>query len=48
MKQKIDLTINKKLYKLEVEPSETLLDILRDKLGLSGTKRGCEIGECGA
>lgn len=33
---------------IEVRPSQTLLDLLRDELGLSGTKRGCEVGECGA
>ncbi|MBM4169564.1 MAG: (2Fe-2S)-binding protein [Ignavibacteria bacterium] len=41
-------TINKKKYEIEVAPNTTLLDVLRDQLGLTGTKRGCEIGECGA
>ena len=44
----VSLTINKKEYTCEVEPQMTLLDLLRDQLGLTGTKRGCEIGECGA
>jgi aerobic carbon-monoxide dehydrogenase small subunit len=40
--------INGKSYELEVRPNMTLLDFLRDELGLTGTKRGCEVGECGA
>ena len=40
--------INGQRYRLEVFPNETLLDVLRDRLGLTGTKCGCEIGECGA
>jgi carbon-monoxide dehydrogenase small subunit len=44
----IKATINSRLYELEVRPNMTLLDFLRDELGLTGTKRGCEVGECGA
>lgn len=44
----IKTTINGKQYDLEVRPNMTLLDLLRDELGLTGTKRGCEVGECGA
>ena len=44
----IKTSINGRTYELEVCPNMTLLDLLRDKLGLTGTKRGCEIGECGA
>ncbi|MCX6132851.1 MAG: (2Fe-2S)-binding protein [Ignavibacteriales bacterium] len=44
----INTTINGRKYELEVRPNQTLLDFLRDELGLTGTKRGCEIGECGA
>ncbi len=44
----ISLTINSKRYELTVLPNRTLLEVLRDELGLTGTKRGCEIGECGA
>lgn len=44
----IQVTINKKLYQLSIRPNLTLLDLLRDELGLTGTKCGCEIGECGA
>jgi xanthine dehydrogenase iron-sulfur cluster and FAD-binding subunit A len=41
-------TINGRLRMLTVPANTTLLDLLRDHLGLSGTKCGCEIGECGA
>jgi carbon-monoxide dehydrogenase small subunit len=44
----IRTTINRKAYELDVRPNMTLLDFLRDELGLTGTKRGCEVGECGA
>lgn len=44
----ISLTVNLKQYEIEVRPERKLLDVLRDDLGLTGTKRGCEIGECGA
>lgn len=44
----ITTTINNKPYKLNIKPNQTLLDLLRDELGLIGTKRGCEVGECGA
>jgi aerobic-type carbon monoxide dehydrogenase small subunit (CoxS/CutS family) len=33
---------------IDVEPGDSLLDVLRDRLGLTGTKVGCEVGECGA
>ena len=35
-------------YELLVSPNNTLLEVLRDKLGLMGTKRGCDLGACGA
>ena len=41
-------TVNGRAHALEIAPHQTLLDLLRDTLGLTGTKRGCEIGECGA
>lgn len=44
----IKTTINGKEHNLDVRPNLTLLDVLRDELGLTGTKRGCEVGECGA
>ncbi len=42
------LTVNDQAYAVAVEPGETLLDVLRDKLRLTGTKKGCNVGDCGA
>ncbi|MER9067804.1 (2Fe-2S)-binding protein [Mesorhizobium sp. M0902] len=44
----IQLRINRHRHELEVEPRVTLLDALRDHLGLTGTKKGCDQGQCGA
>ncbi|OGP78636.1 MAG: (2Fe-2S)-binding protein [Deltaproteobacteria bacterium RBG_16_49_23] len=44
----IKFTINGKMVKVEVPPHWTLLRLLRERLGLTGTKEGCGIGECGA
>ena len=44
----ISFTLNGKAVVLSVEPSERLLDTLRYRLGLTGTKEGCGEGECGA
>ncbi|MBV7274782.1 (2Fe-2S)-binding protein [Clostridiaceae bacterium UIB06] len=44
----IELTVNKKKYKLDVDPRKRLLDIIREDIGLTGTKEGCSEGECGA
>jgi len=44
----ITTTINRRLHTLTIPANCTLLDLLRDHLGLTGTKCGCEIGECGA
>ena len=41
-------TVNGHAVEVEVETHHTLLDVLRETLGLTGTKRGCEVGECGA
>jgi xanthine dehydrogenase YagT iron-sulfur-binding subunit len=43
----LQLEINGQSYKLEVEPRVTLLDLLREQLGLTGTKKGCDHGQCG-
>ncbi|MFQ5807162.1 MAG: molybdopterin-dependent oxidoreductase [Phycisphaerae bacterium] len=43
-----NLAINGDTYAVAVEPGETLLDVLRDKLRLTGTKKGCNVGDCGA
>lgn len=48
MKRLICLTINDKPHEIAVEPNETLTDLLRYRLGLTGTKKGCELGDCGA
>ncbi len=45
---KIKLTVNGVGRELEVKPNELLLNVLRDKLYLTGAKYGCGIGECGA
>ncbi len=42
------LSINGRQHEVAVEPRHTLLYVLRDKLGMTGTKTGCERGECGA
>ena len=44
----ITLTINGTRRELEVEPWTSLLDLLRDRLDLTGTKKGCDHGQCGA
>ena len=44
----LKLEINGKKYKLSVEPRTTLLDLLREQLNLTGTKKGCDYGQCGA
>ena len=48
MKTIINLTINKEPYELAVEPFRSLLDVLRNQAGLTGTKKGCDVGDCGA
>jgi carbon-monoxide dehydrogenase small subunit len=47
MKKILSLTVNGDTYEVAVSPWKTLLDVLRDNLGLMGTKRGCSIGTCG-
>ena len=47
-RHRIELHINGAAHVLEVEPWVTLLDLLRDKLQLTGTKKGCDHGQCGA
>ena len=44
----IQFTVNGKKVDLEAAPGEMLVDVLREKLGLTGTKVGCREGECGA
>ncbi len=44
----LDFTLNGEPLSLEIEDSIRLIDLLRDTLGLTGTKEGCGVGECGA
>src|SRR5512136_633093 len=46
--QEITLTLNNEKRMLHVEPSDVLLDVLRDKLGIKSPKCGCDRGDCGA
>lgn len=48
MKQILHLTINQKEYETAVAPNQTLVDLIRNQLGLTGTKKGCEVGDCGS
>lgn len=43
-----DLVVNGRRHELDVSPGETLLQVLRERLGMAGTKEGCGVGECGA
>ncbi len=47
-KIQLSVTVNGQAHGLAVEPGTTLLEALRDWLGLTGTKKGCDRGECGA
>jgi aerobic-type carbon monoxide dehydrogenase small subunit (CoxS/CutS family) len=46
-KVKIALTVNSEAAEVAFAPHKTLLEVLREDLGLTGTKHGCELGECG-
>jgi len=48
MKEKVEFTINDEHLELEIESHKTLLEVLREDLGLTGTKEGCGLGGCGA
>ncbi len=44
----VALTVNGEVRRLEIDPRLSILDLLRDRLGLTGTKKGCNQGACGA
>jgi len=48
MKREVTLLVNDKAYRVAVEPGELLVDVLRERLSLTGTKKGCGTGDCGA
>jgi aerobic-type carbon monoxide dehydrogenase small subunit (CoxS/CutS family) len=48
VKHVITLKVNGDDHEVLISPNQTLLEVLRDKLGLMGTKRGCDLGACGA
>ena len=47
MKRLIELKVNGESYDVAVNPNRTLLEVLREELGLTGTKEGCDAGDCG-
>jgi carbon-monoxide dehydrogenase small subunit len=47
MKQLIELNVNGQVYEVEIEPWRTLLEVIRDRLELTGTKESCSDGHCG-
>ena len=48
MKVALNITVNGEQHQLEIAPQRTLLEIIREDLGLTGAKEGCGVGECGA
>jgi aerobic-type carbon monoxide dehydrogenase small subunit (CoxS/CutS family) len=48
VQRRITLTVNGEARTIEVEPADILLDVLREKLGITSPKIGCERGDCGA
>jgi carbon-monoxide dehydrogenase small subunit len=46
--EQLNITVNGKDYELQIKPSANLLDVIREDLGLTGTKEGCGVGECGS
>jgi len=46
--KKIKLKVNRRTFTVSVKPTDILVDVLRDKLGLTGTKKSCGQGDCGA
>jgi len=48
LKKLVSVNVNNEIWEMEVKPNQTLLDLLRNDLGLTGTKEGCSTGDCGA
>ena len=48
LKRKISFTVNERKYELEIDVRESLSEVLRSRLHLTGVKQGCLVGECGA
>lgn len=48
MKRMIELKVNGETYEVAIDPRRSLLEVLRESIGLTGTKKGCDEGECGA
>ena len=48
MKQLINLNVNGLAYQLDIDTRRTLLEVIREHIGLMGTKKGCDEGDCGA
>ena len=48
MRKNISLKVNGQQYSLEVDAKDLLLHVIRERIGLTGTKEGCGTGECGA
>jgi xanthine dehydrogenase YagT iron-sulfur-binding subunit len=44
----VDVTVNGKPHRVEVDPRTSLLDLVRERMQLTGTKKGCDHGQCGA
>ena len=48
MKTHVSTSVNGQVHEVLVEPQQSLLEALRDEMGLTGTKEGCGTGDCGA